>query len=67
MVKKITGFEEMYGMQFANLTISLIDIDKEKEYDVKVMLETINSEEPALGYPKQKMLFDKTPIKYESI
>ena len=59
LVKKITGFEEMYGMQFANLTISLIDIDKEKEHDVKVMLETINSEEPALGYPKQKLLFEK--------
>jgi exodeoxyribonuclease V len=59
LVKRILGFEEMYGMHFANLTISLIDIDKDKEYDVKVILETIQSEEPALGYTKQKQLFEK--------
>jgi exodeoxyribonuclease V len=58
LVKKILGFQEIYGMHFADVTISLIDVDKNKEYDVKIILETISSEEPALGYARQKQLFE---------
>ena len=48
-VIRITGYEELYGKRFANVTLRLVDY-KETEIDTKILLNTLDSE--AAGMPK---------------
>ncbi len=48
-VIRIIGYEELYGKRFANVILRLVDY-KETEIDVKILLNTLDSE--AAGMPK---------------
>lgn len=48
---------DKYGFRFANATIRLVDYPNEPEYDVKLLLDTINSESPSLTNDENKKLY----------
>ncbi|PLX14001.1 MAG: ATP-dependent endonuclease, partial [Marinilabiliales bacterium] len=63
---RIKNYEEMYGLRFANVTIRLMDY-KELEIDVKIMLDTLTVEAPALTMEKSKAFFYSVAEDYAEI
>lgn len=55
-VKRVHGIEERYGLRFADITTGWWNGSEERELDVKVMLDTLASEGPALPGARMKML-----------
>lgn len=55
-VKRVHGIEERYGLRFADITTGWWNGTEERELDVKVMLDTLASEGPALPGPRMKLL-----------
>ena len=55
--------EDKFGFSFADVVVNLIDYPDEGDLNVKLLLNTINSESPALSLDDQKKLFEEI---YES-
>jgi len=54
---RIRKFEDMYGFRFADVTIRFLDYPDEKELDVKILLDTLTAESPALPAADNNRLF----------
>lgn len=69
-IVEITGIqkrEEMYGFQFADISIRLVDYPDVPEIDVKILLDTIMSEGPALNQAQSNNLYEEIMKDYEDI
>lgn len=66
-VKHIRRYEELYGFNFAHITIELVDYPEETEIDVIVMLDTLESEQASLDYERYKELYNQVSQDYKSI
>jgi exodeoxyribonuclease-5 len=64
---RIRKIEEMYGFRFAEVTIRFLDYPEEKEIDVKIILDTLMSESPALTQPENNRLFNAVMEDYQEI
>ncbi|MBP7515223.1 MAG: AAA family ATPase [Flavobacteriales bacterium] len=56
LVKRMKGIEEKYGLRFADLEVSWWNGAEEREMDVKVIVDVLAAEGPALPGPRMKML-----------
>lgn len=56
-VIKIKRIEELYGFRFADVQVRMLDYPDEEDLEVKIMLDTLNSETAALPYEDSKKLF----------
>ena len=63
---KIGKYEERYGLHFATARLSFPDYDDE-ELSVKVCLDALSSEAPALTYEQQNALYQGVNADYEHI
>ncbi|MDR2906503.1 MAG: AAA family ATPase [Bacteroidales bacterium] len=66
-IQRIRGFEDMYGFEFANVSLRLTDYPDEPNLDVKLLLNTINSESPALSYQDSMRLWNEVSKDYQHI
>ena len=66
-IKHIRKYEELYGFNFAHITIELVDYPEEAEIDVIVMLDTLESEQASLNYERYKELYNLISQDYNSI
>jgi exodeoxyribonuclease-5 len=66
-IRRVRGFEEMYGFQFANINLRLTDYPDEPNLDVKLLLDTISAETPALSYKDSMRLWNEVSKDYEHI
>ncbi|MGA3014203.1 MAG: AAA family ATPase [Bacteroidales bacterium] len=64
---RIRKIEEMYGFRFADVTIRFLDYPDEMDLDVKIILETLNSESPALSSADNNRLFQEVMNDYEDL
>jgi len=64
-VLKIKKWHEMYNYQFVDTTVYLIDY--EEEIDVRILLNTLNSDSPALTEDENKELFLNILKDFENI
>jgi exodeoxyribonuclease V len=64
---RIRSIHEMYGFRFADVTIRFLDYPEEKEQDVKILLDTIRSESPALSQADNNRLFQEVMKDYEDL
>ena len=64
---RIEKTEELYGFRFADVTIRLTDYPGEKELQVKIILDTIDSVSPALTSEQNQRLFQEVMADYEDI
>ncbi len=55
-VKRMYGIEEKYGLRFADLEVSWWNGAEEREMDVKVIVDVLAAEGPALPAPQMKLL-----------
>ncbi len=65
-LKRLRRFEEYYGFRFAEATLAFGDYD-DYEITCKVMLDTLASEAPSLGYEDNKRLFYEVEKDYADI
>ena len=56
---------EQFGFTFADVTLRLIDYPDEPEFDAKIILDTLNSDLPALSYDQNNKLFNEV-MEYHS-
>jgi len=54
---RIRKTEELYGFRFADVTIRFIDYPDEKEVDVKIILDTLMADAPAIPQSENNRLF----------
>jgi len=66
-VLQIRNIEEQYGFRFADVTIRLVDYPNEPTFDVKILLDVLMAETPALPQDDQKKLFTSVLDEYSDI
>ncbi|MBU1013148.1 MAG: AAA family ATPase [Bacteroidetes bacterium] len=66
-ILSIRKIEELYGFRFADVSIKLIDYPNEAALDVKILLDTIAAESPALPKSENNRLFEEVLKDYEDI
>ena len=62
----IKHFEERYGLHFADACLAFPDYDKQ-EVTMKVLLDTLTSDSPALGYEQSQALYQGVSADYAHI
>ncbi|MFI3288742.1 MAG: AAA family ATPase [Rikenellaceae bacterium] len=65
-IERIRRFEELYGFQFAEATLSFGDYD-DMEMTCKILLETIHSDSPSLSQERSRELFYQVEQDYTEI
>lgn len=66
-VLRIQNTEELYGFRFADATIRLVDYPSEPTLDVKILLDVLMADTPALPEEAQKKLFSSVLDEYNDI
>ncbi len=66
-ITRINKFEEMYGFHFADVDIQLMDYDDAPTLSVKIILETLHSDSPALTNDDAKRLYQAVEEDYIDI
>ena len=66
-VTKIIRYEEMYGFRFADVQIRFVDNPNEEEVEVKIMLDTLYSEAPALTSEQSKAFYNEVLKDYSDL
>ncbi|WP_114779248.1 ATP-dependent DNA helicase [Botryobacter ruber] len=57
-ITKIINFEDMYGFRFADVRLRFVDYPEAEEQEVKIMLDTLTSDSPALPPDQNKKLYE---------
>jgi len=66
-VLQIRNIEDLYGFRFADVTIRLVDYPSEPDLDVKILLNVLMADTPALPAEEQKRLFSVILDEYSDI
>jgi ATP-dependent exoDNAse (exonuclease V) alpha subunit len=66
-LKRILRTEELYGFRFADVTARLTDYPDEPELEVKLLIDTLASDGPALTAQDSKRLYDAVAEDYDDI
>ncbi len=66
-IQKIRRVTELYGFRFAEAVIRLVDYPGLPELEVRLMLDTITAETPALSFKDNQRLFDEVIKDYDDI
>ena len=66
-ITRINKFEEMYGFHFADVDIQMLDYEDMPVLSVKIILETLHSESPALTSEESKKLYQAVEEDYMDI
>lgn len=64
---KIRKIEDIYGFRFADITIKMVDYPDEKDFDVKIILNALESETPSITWEDNKKLFNEVMKDYADI
>ncbi len=66
-VQSIHAFKSLYGFEFAEVSIRMLDYPDEAAVDVTLLLDTIMSEGPALSYDANNKLFQAVMEDYADL
>ena len=66
-IQKISHYEELYGFRFADVELSFPDYPDAPNLDVKIILDTLNSESASLSEEDQKRLHQAIEEEYLDI
>ena len=66
-ITRINKFEEMYGFHFADIDIMLTDYEEAPTLSVKIIMETLYSDSPALTNDEAKRLYQAVEEDYMDI
>jgi exodeoxyribonuclease V len=63
-ILKVKGYKELYGFRFADVLAKLADYPDEPTMEVKILLNAINAESPALTQQENKKLYEQVSADY---
>lgn len=63
-LQSIRRIEDIYGFRFAEATIRMTDYPDEPSFEVKLQLNTLNSETPALSQEDNQLLYNEVQADY---
>ncbi len=63
-VTRIVGFEEKFGLRFANIAVELTDYPDQPAFEVKVVMDSLYTEAPALTREQSMELFKRVGDSY---
>ncbi len=66
-ISRVGKIQEMHGYRFADVRMRLIDYPDEPELEVRLLLDTIMSESPALSQDDNKKLFESVMQDYSDV
>ncbi len=66
-IMKINKIEEMYGFHFADVEIQMLDYEEMPTLSVKILMETLHSDSPALTQEESKRLYQAVEEDYMDI
>jgi len=66
-ISRVGSIQEMHGFRFADVKMRMIDYPDEKELEVRLLLDTIMSESPALSNEDNKRLYNSVSADYNDI
>jgi len=66
-ILNIINIEEIYGFHFAGVRVRLVDYDEEKDFEVKILLDTLDIESANLDYERQRELYFAISQDYQDI
>jgi exodeoxyribonuclease-5 len=66
-ITRIFGYEERYGLQFADVAVQFVDYPEESELEVCVILDTLFENTASLSSDKQQKLYDGLLEHYSQI
>ncbi|KAA5540121.1 ATP-dependent DNA helicase [Adhaeribacter rhizoryzae] len=66
-ITKIVRYEDMYDFRFADIMIRFVDYPDEPEMEVKILLDTLYTEAPALPADKSKKLYEEVLKDYSDL
>ncbi|MGV3642276.1 MAG: ATP-dependent DNA helicase [Adhaeribacter sp.] len=66
-ITKVVRYEDMYGFRFADVQIRFVDYPEEPEMEVKILLDTLYTEAPALPADKSRQLYNEVLKDYEDL
>jgi ATP-dependent exoDNAse (exonuclease V) alpha subunit len=66
-ITKIVRFEDMYNFRFADVMIRFVDYPEEPEMEVKILLDTLYTEAPALPQDKSQQLYNEVLKDYSDL
>ncbi len=63
-VVQLKRYSDLYGFEFAEVEVQLIDYPDEPSFDVLILLDTLTSESPSLTYEENNRLFQEVMKDY---
>jgi exodeoxyribonuclease-5 len=66
-VIRIRNEQEMYGLKFADASLQLVDFPTQPIITAKIILDTLDSDSPALSNAQQKHLYEQVALDYSDI
>lgn len=63
-VSRVKNIDSMYGFRFADIRVRLVDYPDEPEYELKIILDLLNSDNPSLTQEESKKLFHSVSEDY---
>ncbi|GAB3325206.1 ATP-binding domain-containing protein [Larkinella ripae] len=63
-VLKIRKREEQHGLKFATVTLRLVDLEEQPEFESKIILDTLYSPQPSLGREENRSLYESVQKDY---
>jgi ATP-dependent exoDNAse (exonuclease V) alpha subunit len=64
---RVRKTQELYGFRFADVQVRLLDYPDEKDLEIKIMLDTLSLETPALPWKENTRLYEEVIKDYEDI
>lgn len=66
-IKRVKKYIEMYGFNFASVTVKMLDFPDDPEFDCNILLDTIMVDSPALPNDKNQFLYKSVVEDYAHI
>lgn len=64
-IRKILGYDTLYGFRFAEVVISLLDYPDEPDVTVRIMLDSLMAEGPSISQKENRDFFEEVMKDYE--
>jgi exodeoxyribonuclease V len=66
-IRRTINIEKLYGLRFANAEIEFMDYPDEKQYQVKILLDSIDADGPSISEQTERAFFEIVEKDYEDI
>ena len=66
-IVQVKGYMELYGFEFAEAEVQMIDYPDEPSFDTMLLLKTLDSESPSLSFEENNQLFQEVMKDYADL